>query len=85
MSNASKRHMQRVSELPCVVRGTYGVQVHHIRMANLTGAGQKSSDYFTIPLHPEEHALLHSNIKAWEMRNGRQIDHVAATLEKLYP
>jgi len=84
MSSASQRHMKRVSELPCVVRGTYGVQVHHIRMANLTGGGQKCSDWLTIPLDPAEHELLHRDIKAWEMRNGRQIDHVTRTLERLY-
>ena len=79
-----KSHMARVAELPCVVRGTFGVQVHHIRMANVTGAGQKASDWLTIPLSPEEHALLHKDIKAWEMRNGRQIDHVCQTLHRLY-
>lgn len=84
MSNASKRHMARVSQLPCVVRGTSPVQVHHIRMANLTGAGQKCSDWLVIPLDPAEHELLHKDIRAWEMRNGRQIDHVTNVLETLY-
>lgn len=84
MTAASKRHMKRVSELPCVVRGTYGVQVHHPRIANITGMGQKCSDWLVIPLDPQEHALLHKDIKAWEMRNGRQIDHSTNTLEKLY-
>ena len=84
MTAASKRHMQRVAELPCVVRRTHGVQVHHLRMTPITGAGFKASDWLVIPLHPEEHALLHKDIKAWEMRNGRQIDHVTATLERLY-
>lgn len=79
-----RAHLERVAELPCVVRGTYGVQVHHIRMSPITGAGQKASDWFVIPLHPEEHALLHADIKAWERRNGRQIDHVTATLQRLY-
>lgn len=84
MSAASKRHMARVAELPCVVRRTSPSVVHHIRMANLTGAGQKASDWLTIPLHPDEHALLHKDIKAWERANGRQIDHVCKTLERLY-
>lgn len=84
MSAASKRHMARVAELPCVVRGTFGVQVHHIRMSPITGAGQKASDWLTIPLDPDEHRLLHADIKAWEMRNGRQIDHVTRVLETLY-
>lgn len=84
MTAASQRHMKRVAELPCVVRGTSPVQVHHICMANLTGAGQRCSDWLTIPLDPAEHTLLHKDIKAWELRNGRQIDHVTRTLERLY-
>ena len=84
MTAASKRHMQRVAELPCVVCGTHPVQVHHIRMANLTGAGQKASDWLTIPLCQPDHNMLHSDMPMWEMRNGRQIDHVTKTLERLY-
>lgn len=79
-----RQHLERVAQLPCVVRGTHPVQVHHIRMANVTGAGQKASDWLTIPLSPEEHALLHSDIPAWERRNGRQIDFVTRTLNTLY-
>ena len=78
------KHLKRVAELPCVVCGTVPVQCHHIRMANLTGAGQKCSDWLTMPLCPEEHALLHKDIKAWERRNGRQIDHVTKILARLY-
>jgi len=56
MTAASKRHMARVAELPCVVCGTSPVQVHHIRMANLTGAGQRCSDWLTMPLCNPDHA-----------------------------
>ena len=84
MTAASKRHMKRVSELPCVVCKTHPVQVHHIRMANLTGAGQKCSDWLTFPLCAIDHAWLHSDIPQWEMQYRRQIDHVTATLERLY-
>lgn len=84
MTAASHRHLKRVVELPCVVCGGYPVQAHHIRMANLTGAGQKCSDWLTIPLCADDHANLHSDMPLWEMRNGRQIDHVTKTLERLY-
>jgi len=84
MTAASKRYMKRVSELPCVVRHTEGVHVHHPRVAGLTGMGQKCSDFFTFPLHPEEHAALHSNTPLWEMRNGSQMEHAAATVEKIF-
>jgi len=84
VSAASKRHMSRVAELPCVVCGIEGVQVHHIRAAGLTGAGQRCSDWFTIPLCQEDHADLHRGIKTWETRNGSQASHVAKTLDVLY-
>lgn len=82
MTAASKRHLKRVSELSCIVCGTIPVQAHHIRMANLTGAGQKCSDWLTFPLCNFDHANLHTNIKAWERRGrivGRRMVAPAVT------
>jgi hypothetical protein len=53
-------------------------------MAEITGMGQKASHWLTFPLCHPHHAELHAGIKTWEMKNGRQIDHVASTLERLY-
>ena len=80
----SAKHLARVAELPCVVCESDEVQVHHIRDMNFCGAGQKASDWFTFPLCQGCHALLHSDIKAWEMSFGKQIKHVEQTLEMLY-
>jgi len=80
----SPKHMKRVAELPCVVCGTSPVQVHHIRAAGLTGAGQKACDFFTIPLCHADHADLHRGMKTWEMRNGSQAMHVGLTLKRIY-
>ena len=58
MSNAAKRHMHRVAQVPCVLckrqgRTTYGVHVHHIREGQ--GAAQRASDFLTVALCPECH------------------------------
>lgn len=80
----SRKHLARVANLPCVVCGSTDVQVHHIRQSGISGAGQKASDWLTFALCARDHADLHAGIKTWEMRYGRQIDHVTKTLEKLY-
>jgi len=91
MSAKSKRHMKKVLELPCVACEAMAEEAHHIRngldddeLGDLVGGGQKVSDWLTIPLCRRDHTDLHSNIKLWEMRYGRQIDHVTRTLEALY-
>lgn len=58
MSNASKRHMHRVAQIPCVLckrqgRDTRGVHVHHIREGQ--GAAQRASDFLTVALCPDCH------------------------------
>lgn len=80
----SRKHLDRVHSLPCVVCQSPEVQAHHIRMANLTGGGQRASDWLTIPLCRRDHEDLHRDIPMWEMRYGKQIDHVTKTLQRLY-
>jgi len=79
----SKKHLQAVSELPCCVCGIEGVQVHHIRGAGLTGASQRASDMFTIPLCAACHTGYHARPAFWQMQNGLQVDFLAKTLHKL--
>lgn len=81
---AGKRHLARVTELPCRVCKQHGVQAHHPRIANISGMGQRASDWLAFPLCRADHADLHANVPLWEMRYGRQIDHATATLEELY-
>lgn len=84
MTAASERHLDRVRELPCVVCSRQPVEAHHIRQSGITGAGQRASDWFSMPLCAPCHAGFHKEPKTWEMRNGRQIEHIAQTLERLY-
>lgn len=82
---AGVKHLPLVAALPCCVCGRWPVQLHHPRGAGLTGLAAKCSDWFTIPLCPPCHDEFHRDGRmTWEMRHGRQVDHVAATLERLY-
>ena len=85
MSNAAKWWMGQVAQLPCVVCGAYGVNVHHLTgQAAGRGIGRKVADTLTIPLCVECHNWLHSaGTKAWERACGAQIDLLAATIENV--
>ena len=80
----SKKHLARVAELPCCICSVSPVQVHHIRDMAVSGAGQRASDYFTMPLCPPCHARLHADKAAWERQHGSQFGWVAETLKILY-
>lgn len=77
-------HIGRVKELPCVACHKPCQEAHHIRMSPITGGGQKASDWLTMPMCAACHRELHAGKETWEMRYGRQIDHVVATLDRLY-
>tara|TARA_R100000654_G_scaffold66024_1_gene94072 strand:- start:100 stop:432 length:333 start_codon:yes stop_codon:yes gene_type:complete len=56
----SKKHLQYISEKPCLICGGIDVQSAHIRFAG-AGIGQKPCDIFTTPLcllhHREQHSM----------------------------
>ena len=54
----SRKHLQYVSEQPCVLCQKIDVQSAHIRYAG-AGMGLKPCDSFTIPLCLEHHAEQH--------------------------
>lgn len=86
-SEAEKRHMGRVAQLPCCLCGQRPVQVHHLREGGAAGAGQRARDFLTIPLCQPCHTgpmgvhgdktMLHAN---------KETEHslLAGTLERLY-
>jgi len=80
----SRTHLSRVAELPCAVCNTQPVQVHHARTPELSAGGKRASDWYTIPLCLDCHARFHADKKMWEMAHGKQVDHIAQTLDRLY-
>lgn len=80
----SRKHMERVAGLPCAACGNPEVQVHHIRKAPLTGAGQKASDWFVMPLCEPHHRFVHKAREQFEAIFGSQEHLITETLRRLY-
>lgn len=72
MSAESKRHMGRISQMPCAICGAFGVHVHHLRTG--IGMGRRASDFDTMPLCPEHHqgmtGIHGMGRKAFERHHG---------------
>lgn len=87
MSAAGRRHMRRVAELPCCLCGDSPAEVHHIRAGEAAGAGQRASDWLTVPLCPSCHrgsGGVHGDKSMLRIRKSSEIDLVAETLEAIY-
>jgi len=68
----SKKYLQAVAQLPCVLTGM-PAQVHHCIGHGVSGMGLKAGDDLTFPLSPEMHDKLHRyGYKAWENEHGSQ-------------
>lgn len=89
---AERDHMGRVAALGCVVcrNAGYGAtpaEVHHTRFN--AGAGQRSSNYSTIPLCSAHHRLggsgvaFHAGPETWEAKHGSEQELLAQTLREL--
>ncbi|MFM4933384.1 DUF968 domain-containing protein [Aeromonas veronii] len=73
-----------VRQLPCVLTGSReGVEAHHVVGHGMSVMGSKAHDIFTFPLAHQPHMELHQmGWKAWEAKNGSQLQHVIKTLEQ---
>jgi len=77
----SKKYLNFVRTLPCVITGQYGVDAHHMIGHGQGGMGLKASDYFAFPLCRELHDELHRHgWVLWEQEHGSQWSYVAQTL-----
>ena len=86
MSNAAKRWMNRVAELPCLLCGIHPVELHHIREGQ--GAAQRAQDTLVVPLCPECHrgpnGVHGLGKRGFYTRYKRdEIDLLAMTIERL--
>jgi len=86
MSAESKRHMNRIAQMPCAICGAFGVHVHHIRTG--IGMGRRASDFDTLPLCPEHHqgmtGIHGMGRKAFERHHGiTELELLARTKEAM--
>lgn len=94
MSNkAEKQWMADVASLGCVAcrNAGYGespAEVHHIR--ETAGAGQKATDYETIPLCVPHHrtggsgVAIHAGEKTWERKFGTELELLEQTVREVH-
>lgn len=77
----SKKYLDYVRSMPCVITGQESVHAHHLIGHGQGGMGLKSSDLLAFPLCPELHDELHRHgYKQWEELHGSQWKYVAMTL-----
>lgn len=87
-------HEKKLRLLACCVSGRKPVSLHHTRGGSIAqnlfggpGGGQKQNPALQIPLHPEYHyagrlgidAQVGGGVKSWELRFGRQTEHLVST------
>ena len=78
------RHMGRVADLPCVLCGQQGVQVHHIREGQ--GMAQRASNWLVVPLCPSCHTGplgVHGDKTMMRINKMTELDMLAKTIEAL--
>lgn len=76
-----KAHLQRVSELPCLVCNRQPSHAHHLKFAQSRGMSQKVSDEFVVPLCALHHGDLHrsnSEDAWWHSQNLDPLSVAAA-------
>lgn len=83
----SKKHLNRVAQLPCAICGAQPVEVHHMREGDAAGASQRASDWLVIPLCPDCHRGrdgVHGNKSRLRLLNMTEHELLAQTLERIY-
>lgn len=88
MSNAGKRHMQKVAEFGrengCIVCGEPFAHVHHVMEGRTPG--RRSGDFCTVPLCYECHEGkdgIHGTRQRWSLRKANELEALDRTLEAL--
>lgn len=83
-TQAEKRYLDRVAELPCVLCGTEGVQIHHAREGQ--GMAQRAQHWLAIALCPDCHTGptgFHGNRQRLKAQKVDEMDLLARTIEAL--
>jgi hypothetical protein len=83
-TKAEKKYMNRVAELPCVLCGEHGVQLHHLREGE--GMAQRAQNWLVMALCPACHTGstgFHGNRNRLRAQKLDEIDLLARTIEAL--
>lgn len=84
-TKASRDWMGRVAQLPCVICGSWPVEIHHVICGRFGQA--KASDFDVIPLCPCCHRIgplaIHNGKASWVERNGPDYGFIPLVLAML--
>lgn len=81
-ANRCDEYLAWIRSQPSVESGRMGCVSHHMIGHGRCGTA-KTSDFLAIPLTDDEHRRLHDHgWKAWEERNGSQLEHAARMLDR---
>lgn len=84
-TEAGRKHMARVAQLPCVCCGAHPVEVHHVISGRFSQ--RRASDLETIPLCPQHHRIgpdaIHENKALWEDTYGPDTDYLPVVADML--
>lgn len=83
-SKTEKKWMDKVAQLPCVLCGAHGVQLHHIREGQ--GMAQRASNFLVVPLCPDCHTGpmgVHGDKTMMRIKKLSELDMLAQTIEAL--
>lgn len=76
---AEKRHVTRLAELPCVVCGAHGVEVHEIK---------QGAWFLSCALCPDCHRGsvngIHGQRRIWAVKKMDELDALSETIRMLY-
>ncbi len=82
----SKRHLDKLASMSCVVCGTKPVEIHHPRL--FSGAlSKKCSDYLALPVCSDCHRGsdngIHGNKNMWKVYDLDEPKALAVVIERL--
>jgi hypothetical protein len=83
-TKSTREWMALVAQLPCLVCGRYGVQIHHCIHGRFSQS--RASDYEILPLCEPCHRELHAASKTWVARHGPDnsfLERVREQVERL--
>ena len=85
MTKSEKAHLDRLAELPCILCGAHGVQIHHLREGQ--GKAQRASHWLAIPLCPDCHMGkhgIHGDRSLLRIHKVEELDLLALTIRAAY-
>jgi hypothetical protein len=77
----TKRHMNLVAQLPCVICGLYGVQLHHCAHGRYSQS--RASDFQVIPLCPKHHQFRTDRGETWAQMYGFDFDYLPDVIRQV--